>query len=137
MIPLRDKIPSQTFPFVTVLLIIINLVIFIYEVSLGPQLRNFIEIWGATPSKIINIQSNNPLIGLLIYSSLLTSIFLHGGWFHVIGNMWYLWIFGDNVEDSMGHARFFLFYLLCGLGAGLGHVFLNPESCRASDICCA
>jgi len=116
MIPLRDSQPSYSKPVVTTLLIVLNVVVFLYELSLDPFSRNhFITIYGVVPDRL------NAL-------SLLTSMFLHGGWLHVIGNMWFLWIFGDNVEDILGPGKFLALYLLCGLAAGLAHVALNADS---------
>ncbi len=116
MFPLRDAQPSYSRPVVTVLLIIVNLVIFLYEAMLDPFSRNhFIEVYGLVPDS-------------LRLSSLLTSMFLHGSWMHVLGNMWFLWIFGDNVEDVMGHGKYLLFYLLCGVAAAAGQMVINPGS---------
>jgi membrane associated rhomboid family serine protease len=116
MIPLRDVIPSRTTPYITVTLIVINAVAWFYEVSMPREnLAVFLQVYGVVP-------------GAFIPSTLLTSMFLHGGWSHVIGNMWYLWIFGDNVEDRLGHGRFLLFYLLCGVAAAVGQVLMDPGS---------
>lgn len=116
MIPLRDVIPSRTVPFVTVTLIVLNALAFLYELVLpAPDLEVFVRAYGVVPARLQT-------------STFLSSMFLHGGWAHVIGNMWYLWIFGDNVEDRMGHGRFLLFYLLCGTGAAIGHVMAEPQS---------
>jgi len=116
MIPLRDSQPSRSTPFVTYGLIIANVLVFLYEVSLDPFSANhFIATYGVVPSRL------DPL-------TLLTSMFLHGGWLHLIGNVWFLWIFGDNVEDILGHGKYLLFYLLCGILAALVHVMLNPEA---------
>jgi membrane associated rhomboid family serine protease len=114
--PLRDVIPSRTVPFVTIGFIVANVVGWLYELTL-PQdrLLTFLSAYGVVPARF------NP-------TSLLTSMFLHGGWFHLISNMWFLWIFGDNVEDRMGHRRYIVFYLLCGMGAAIGHVAVQPES---------
>lgn len=116
MIPLRDTQPSYSPPVVTVLLIVVNAVVFFYELSLDPFSRNhLIAVYGVVPDRFS-------------YLSLLTSMFLHGGWLHIIGNMWFLWIFGDNVEDILGHAQYLLFYLLCGIAAALAHIMTNPDS---------
>jgi membrane associated rhomboid family serine protease len=116
MIPLRDVIPSKTTPVVTVVLIAVNAAAWIYELALPRDtLSAFLNVYGVVPA------SFNP-------PAVLSSMFLHGSWSHFIGNMWYLWIFGDNVEDRMGHARFTAFYVLCGAGAALGHVALDPLS---------
>src|SRR5436853_3565593 len=116
MIPLRDVIPSRTTPYITVTIILINAVAWLYEVTLPHEaLNQFLTIYGVVPA-------------YFAWPTLVTSMFLHGSWSHVIGNMWYLWIFGDNVEDRVGHGGFILFYLLCGIAAGLGQVAVNPSS---------
>ena len=116
MLPLRDIIPSRTTPYVTVTLIVLNALAWFYEVSMPRgQLTEFLQAYGVVPAAFIP-------------STLLTSMFLHGGWSHVIGNMWYLWIFGDNVEDRLGHGRFVVFYLLCGIVAAFGQILMNPDS---------
>jgi membrane associated rhomboid family serine protease len=116
MIPLRDVIPSRTVPFVTATLILLNSAAWVLELSMSPRaLDHFVKLYGVVPGAFRPV-------------SLLTSMFLHGGWFHVIGNMWWLWIFGDNVEDTFGHGRFLVFYLLCGLTAGLGQIIMDPTS---------
>ncbi len=126
MLPIRDTVQSRTPPIVTVLLIVVNAVIFIYQISLGSRLDNFISHFGFVPTRFFYLlERGNIVFGVL---PLFTSMFLHGGWFHIIGNMWYLWIFGDNVEDRMGHIRFLIFYILCGICAGLAHGFMNFRS---------
>jgi membrane associated rhomboid family serine protease len=116
MIPLRDVIPSRTTPFITVTIIVINALAWLLEISMPPrELNEFLYVYGVVPAAFAP-------------PTLITSMFLHGGWMHVIGNMWYLWIFGDNVEDRLGHGRFIVFYLLCGFAAALGQVFMDPTS---------
>jgi membrane associated rhomboid family serine protease len=116
MIPLRDVIPSRTTPAVTVVLIVVNLAAWFYELSLpADRLVELVRIRGVVPAEL-----SSP--------TLVSSMFLHGSWLHVIGNMWFLWIFGDNVEDRMGHGRFLVFYLMCGIGAALGHAAMHPDS---------
>jgi membrane associated rhomboid family serine protease len=113
MIPLRDSQPSRNFPAITILLIVINVAVFLFEWSLEPFSRNhFVSTYGMVPAHFHA-------------SSLLTSMFLHGGWMHLIGNMWFLWIFGDNVEDVLGRPKYVVFYLACGVAAGLVHLFFN------------
>jgi len=107
MIPLRDVIPSRTTPYITISLVVINVLVFLYQLSLGGDINNFVFTYGLVPADFSWI-------------SVLTSMFLHGGFLHVAGNMLYLWIFGDNVEDRVGHGRFILFYLACGIAAALG-----------------
>src|SRR5215467_14710965 len=116
MIPLRDVIPSRTTPFITVTIIALNAAAWLFELSLTPTaLPRFLQVYGVVPAAF-----RAP--------TLLTSMFLHGSWSHVIGNMWYLWIFGDNVEDRLGHTRFIGFYLLCGSVAAVGQTVLDPKS---------
>ena len=116
MIPLRDVIPSRTTPYITVTIILINAAAWFYELAMPrEELNVFLQLFGVVPAAFVP-------------TTLLTSMFLHGGWSHVIGNMWYLWIFGDNVEDRMGHGRFVVFYLLCGFVAAVGQIVLDPES---------
>jgi len=114
MIPLRDIIQSRTTPFITITIITVNVLAWIFELGLPrEELENFLRVYGIVPATFHA-------------STVMTSMFLHGGWMHVIGNMWSLWIFGDNVEDRLGHARFLVFYLLCGIVAGLGQVAVEP-----------
>src|ERR687898_540572 len=116
MIPLRDVIPSRTTPYLTVTIIVLNAVAWMYELGLPrDELPLFLQQFGVVPA-------------YFTMPTLVSSMFLHGSWSHVLGNMWYLWIFGDNVEDRMGHARFVAFYLLCGIVAALGHVAMDPSS---------
>ena len=116
MIPLRDVIPTRTWPIVTVSLIVLNVVAFLHQVTLGPQeLELFVREWGLVPAAFG-------------WDRVITSMFLHGGWAHIGGNMLYLWIFGDNVEDRMGHVRYLIFYLLCGAAAALAQTYINTES---------
>ena len=116
MIPLRDVIPSRTTPYITITIIVLNALAWLFEVSLPHDVLNeFLTIYGVVPA-------------YFSWPTLITSMFLHGSWSHVIGNMWYLWIFGDNVEDRVGHGRFIFFYLLCGIAAALGQVAVNPSS---------
>jgi membrane associated rhomboid family serine protease len=116
VIPLRDVIPSRTTPVVTVTLIVANALVFLFQQSLGDrELQAFVMTWGLVPAAFS-------------WLAVLTSMFLHGGWAHFLGNMLYLWIFGDNVEDRLGHARYLGFYLLCGLAAALLQVAFSAGS---------
>lgn len=128
MIPIRDKTPSQTFPFVNIGLIIINIVVFMYEVSLGQEMGTLVQALGIKPANVIWLLNNEPANLPEMVFPFFSSMFVHGGWFHIIGNMWYLWIFGDNVEDRIGHTPYLIFYLLCGIAAGSTHVFFNQTS---------
>jgi membrane associated rhomboid family serine protease len=128
MIPLRDAIPSQSSPAVTVLLITLNVLAFLYELSLGKALDVFIMQYGAVPLRFILAGQMEEVSTVERFLPIFTSMFLHGGWLHLGGNMLYLWIFGDNVEDRLGHVRFLLFYLACGLAAALAQIYINPTS---------
>jgi rhomboid family protein len=128
MIPFRDNIPSRTFPIINVSLIIVNVLVFLFELSLGSRtLETFIAAFGVVPFRTLSA-SQLHLSPAAVGIPYLTSMFLHGGWMHLIGNMWYLWIFGDNVEDRLGHFRYLVFYLLCGIGAGFVHTVMNAHS---------
>ena len=116
MIPLRDSQPSYSKPIVTGGLIVANVLIFLYEISLDAFSANhLIALYGIVPDH-------------LQIHTVVTSMFLHGGWLHLIGNMWFLWIYGDNVEDILGHGKYLLFYLLCGAVAGGIHIAFNAAS---------
>jgi membrane associated rhomboid family serine protease len=127
MIPLKDDLPTRTFPFVTLVLIAANILIFFYEISLGPRSERFLFTWGAIPFNLVyGIESGKSPIPIV--ATLFTSMFLHGGFMHVAGNMLYLWIFGNNIEDVMGHVRFIFFYLICGIAAVYSHALLDSTS---------
>lgn len=128
MIPLRDSNPTERFPLVTVLLIVVNGIVFLYELSLGEKgAQAMLGAFALVPARLAS--GNLPVPGTVpVGVTVLTSMFLHGGFLHVIGNMLYLWIFGNNVEDAMGRLRFAVFYLLCGTAAAMGHAFLNLRS---------
>ena len=128
MIPLRDENPSGTVPVITRALISVNAIAFVYELTLGPELKSFIYAWGMVPARLsLALRfGEEPVVAPSLTT--LTSMFLHGGWLHLVGNMWYLWIFGDNIEDRLGHLRFLVFYLLAGIVAALLHYALNQAS---------
>jgi membrane associated rhomboid family serine protease len=131
LFPLFDDNPlrSVSFQFVTVTLIGLNVAVFLWEVALGAGLERAIYAYGAIPAVVFGEARLPPgLAAVPPWATLLTSMFLHGGWMHLIGNMLFLWIFGDNVEDSMGHFRFLIFYLLCGVLAALLHAVSEPGS---------
>jgi len=132
MIPLKDTIPSEKYPIVTLLLIMANISVFFYEISLGRYLPEFVKFAGVVPARFFAPRLTVRQAPLGRYFPIFTSLFLHGGWVHLLGNMLYLWIFADNVEDRLGHFRFPLFYLLCGFGASLAHIFANPTSSEPS-----
>jgi len=128
MIPIRDRNPSGTFPYVTIGIIIINVLIFLYELSLGSGLGEFIMKFGVVPLKVSYYSQVPDLTFINTFFPFISSMFLHGGFVHLIGNMWFLWIFGDNIEDKLGHFKFIAFYFLCGIIASSVHVFFNSQS---------
>jgi membrane associated rhomboid family serine protease len=128
MIPIRDRNPSGTFPYVTIGIIIVNILFFLYELSLGSGLGEFIMKFGVVPLKVRYYFQASDLTFISTFFPFISSMFLHGGFIHLIGNMWFLWIFGDNIEDKLGHFRFIAFYFLCGIIASCVHVFFNSQS---------
>ncbi|MCA9500862.1 MAG: rhomboid family intramembrane serine protease, partial [Nitrospira sp.] len=130
MIPLRDDNPTEITPVVTVAFIVSCSLVFLYEISLSmPNGEAFVYMYGAIPAVVLGHAQLPPeLVSLPAYGTLLSSMFLHGGWMHLIGNMLYLWIFGNNIEDVMGHTKFVLFYLICGVLAAFSHALMDPES---------
>lgn len=124
MIPLRDDNPTRTVSFITVGLIAVNALVFIYELRLPgeEQSKMFFAEFALTPAHLTHAPS------AAACATVFTSMFLHAGWMHLIGNMWFLWIFGNNIEDSVGHFKFILFYLLCGLAAAAAQVAISPNS---------
>lgn len=128
MIPIRDTNPSRSFPIMTISLIIINVIIFLFEVSAGRNLEVLFSQFALIPDKYFSFTARSGFNYIERFYPFITSQFLHGGWLHVIGNMWFLWIFGDNIEDRLGPFKYILFYLLCGVAAGLTHVYTNPSS---------
>jgi len=128
MIPLRDSNPSGTVPVVTITLIVINGIMWLYELSLGPGAETFVNEYGLTPVKLVSYYRFEGGFTANALTPLFTSMFMHGGWLHIIGNMWFLWVFGDNVEDRLGHVQYLVFYMLCGIGASLIHVAFHPLS---------
>ncbi|MFL5538354.1 MAG: rhomboid family intramembrane serine protease [Longimicrobiaceae bacterium] len=129
MIPLRDDNPTELTPVVTVTLIVLNLAAWVVLQGAGMdmgRLQASVIHYGTVPCEITHACVRKD--GGLGWAELFTSMFMHGGWDHILGNMLFLWVFGNNIEDSMGHVRFIVFYLVCGLAAGLAHVFLMPQS---------
>ena len=130
MIPIKDTILRRAYPYATLLIIIVNLLVFALELSLPPRIRNdFIYVFGLVPARYSHHRWAHLLgVHLDAYWPFVTNLFLHGGWLHIIGNMWFLYLFGDNVEDRLGHCRFLFFYLLAGVAANLIHFFVNQDS---------
>jgi len=122
MLPIRDTIRSRSFPLVNWIIILANAAAFYYELRIGPSaLNGFIDTWGLVPARFwAALQS--------AWVTIFSSMFLHGGWFHILSNMWVLFIFGDNVEDRMGSGRYLIFYLLSGVAAALTQAFFLPNS---------
>ncbi len=137
MFPLKDHNPTRTRPYVTFFLVAVNVVVFAYELMLGDRVAGFVAGWGAVPYELSHFED---LVGPMgggfehtagpsfIPLTLISSMFMHGSVMHIFGNMLYLWIFGNNVEDVLGHVKYFVFYILCGILAGLAHVLFNPSS---------
>ena len=130
MLPIGDEdVRGGPPPIVTWALIALNVIAFLLEVS-RPEaaLQTFIQSWGVVPREYAATRDLAPLIAAPFWTTLFTSMFLHGGWLHLGGNMLYLWIFGDNIERSMGAVKFLLFYLVCGLAASAAHILVNLQS---------
>ena len=131
MLPIGDdELPGGGSRLVTLALVVANVLAFFLELSRPSEgaLQSFIQAWGVVPREYSAHTDLAPHIPLPFWSTLLTSMFLHGGWMHLGGNMLYLWIFGDNLEKVMGHLRFLIFYLVCGVAAGLTHIAFNARS---------
>ncbi|WP_447979161.1 rhomboid family intramembrane serine protease [Candidatus Nitrospira bockiana] len=130
MIPLRDDNPTQITPVVTVAFIVLCSLVFFYQAALPPQPGElFVYRFGAIPAAVFGQAALPPQIEVIPpFLTLITSMFLHGSWMHLIGNMLYLWIFGNNIEDVMGHARFIVFYIVCGILAVYAHALTDPGS---------
>lgn len=134
MFPINDNNPTNTKAYVTYTIVVINILIFIYEISLTPpQLERFFQIYAVIPKELTanfsGITVNQPIPEPL---TLITSQFLHGGFAHIFGNMLFLWIFGNNIEDQLGHLKYLIFYLACGVLAGLSQWFFSTQSALPS-----
>lgn len=130
MIPLHDDNPTERPPIVTITWIVACALVFLYQASLPEDSGNtFVFQYGAIPALVFG-EADLPEMGVAspAYATLITSMFLHGGWMHLIGNMLYLWVFGNNIEDAMGHAKYIAFYLTCGILAALSHALTDPSS---------
>ncbi|MGV1099392.1 rhomboid family intramembrane serine protease [Thiovibrio sp. JS02] len=126
MFPLKDDIPSKSFPVVNLWLIVVNVLCFLYQLSLGPGLEPFVVDYGFIPARFVAELRANLFPGSVV--PIFSSMFLHGSLLHVFSNMWMLWIFGDNVEDRMGHGRYLFFYLLCGVAAAFTQFGVSPQA---------
>jgi membrane associated rhomboid family serine protease len=133
MIPIRDDTPRFSAPFVTYFIIALNTLVFLFELSVSEQgrgaLNGLIYHFGVVPLRFDHILAAWPASSLTgLFLPILTSMFLHASWLHLIGNMWFLWIFGDNIEDYLGHFSYLFFYLVCGFAAAITHILLNAGS---------
>lgn len=130
MIPLHDDNPTHINPVITITIIVMCVLVFLWQQFLEPDAQQrLVYSFGVIPATLLGGQVLPPdLVRIPAWTTLLTSMFLHGGWMHLIGNMLYLWIFGNNIEDVMGHKRFIVFYLTCGLGAALAQALPNVDS---------
>jgi membrane associated rhomboid family serine protease len=133
MIPIGDdNRDRRSTPYVTYTLVALNVLVFLYMLTLGGQSGElFVDQWGVIPARFTDqaaFQAANPEITSPLYFTLISAMFLHGGWLHIGGNMLFLWVFGDNVEDAMGHLRFIIFYLIVGIAGNLTHIFFNQTS---------
>jgi membrane associated rhomboid family serine protease len=128
MIPIRDAIRSKNFPAVNVIIIVINVLAFLWELFQGPDLREAFYLFGIVPIRYSDPEISIQFTKFQQFLPFLTSMFLHGGLFHILGNMWFLYIFGDNIEDRLGHIRYFIFYLFCGVVAGFVQLYTSWNS---------
>src|ERR1035437_7002793 len=129
MIPLYDDVPRTSWPLITVALIAINCFVFLREVSLYPYPRNrMIQKYALVPARTVAFLQGQPVSPARAVVPLISSMFLHGGWLHLIGNMWFLWLFGDNVEDRVGHMRYVFLYLLSGLAGAVLQLLMSADS---------
>lgn len=127
MFPLRDSIPSFRPPVINVMVILSCVAVFVYQLTLGPALQQFIEARAFVPARLFFPGAFDTGVAFALGTTVF-SMFLHGGWLHLIGNMWFLWVFGDNVEDALGHLRYLVFYLVCGVAAALTQGVMDPGS---------
>ena len=128
MIPIRDTIRSKTYPVVNLFIIAANIAVYLYQLSLGPQVEIFIVTYALIPARYTATEIAVHFTTSQQLAAVFSFMFLHGGLWHLLGNMWSLYIFGDNVEDRLGHVRYLAFYILCGLVSGLSHLVLNWHS---------
>jgi len=127
MFPIKDNIPARHFPMVNVWLIIVNVLCFLYQLQLGPRVGRLMLEYGFVPARFMAMQQHD-FFDLSRFAPVLSCMFLHGGLMHLLSNMWMLWVFGDNVEDSMGHLRYLAFYLLCGSVSVFAQAWAAPYS---------
>ena len=123
-----DSALRGRFHLVTILLIVANVIVFFIQLAQGPDIERFFMKWSVIPLEYSRGADIPPAIPVPFWSTLFTSMFMHGGWMHLFGNMLYLWIFGDNVEDSMGHVKYLVFYLICGVAAAFAQILTDADS---------
>ncbi|MDP2944871.1 MAG: rhomboid family intramembrane serine protease [Atribacterota bacterium] len=128
MFPIWDDVPTKKFPLITVILIALNSMVFLYQVSLGERFTEFIHSMGLLPFEITTHVDLFPSGPSPIYLTIFSSMFMHGSIVHLLGNMLFLWIFGNNIEDYLGRKKFVIFYLICGIAAAFTQIFFNPDS---------
>jgi len=128
MLPIGDSVRSRTFPYVNLAIIIANFLVFFYELSLGNEVDSFLRDWGVVPRSITDYFDNPGDYPYRVIFTPITAMFLHGGWFHILGNMLFLWVFGDNVEDAIGHVSYLFFYLLAGIAAATAQIWVDTGS---------
>jgi membrane associated rhomboid family serine protease len=128
MLPIGDSVRSRTFPFVNLTIITANFLVFFYELSLGNDVNSFLYDWGAVPSFVTDYFDHPGDYPYRVLFTPITAMFLHGGWFHILGNMIFLWVFGDNVEDAIGHVSYLFFYLLGGVAAATAQIWIDTGS---------
>ena len=125
MIPYKDDNPSYSFPFVTLGIIVLNVIVFVFEITAPSGMREVTYAYGAIPQNLMTFEKTQPIPPA---ATVFSSMFMHGGFLHIAGNMLYLWIFGDNIEDKLGHIRFAVFYLFCGIVAAYSYAVTSPGS---------
>jgi membrane associated rhomboid family serine protease len=125
LIPYKDDNPTYSVPYVTIGIIISNIIIFLLEIISPPGMEKTVYAYGAVPQYILTFEKLQPVHPAL---TVFTAMFMHGGFFHLGGNMLYLWIFGNNIEDKLGHLRFIIFYIFCGIVAAYSHAIIDPHS---------
>lgn len=128
MIPIGDSVRTRTFPYVNIALIIANCLVFFYEVGFAGNISKLFFDWAVVPAELTDYLGNPGDHSLRVLFTPITAMFLHGGWFHIGGNMIFLWVFGDNVEDALGHVRYLVFYFVCGIAAAAAQVWVDPDS---------
>ncbi|HJX61893.1 MAG TPA: rhomboid family intramembrane serine protease [Dehalococcoidia bacterium] len=128
MIPVGDNVRSRTFPYVNLAIIIANFLVFFYELSLGNEVDSFLRDWGVVPGLVTDYFDHPGDHPYRVLFTPITSMFIHGGWFHILGNMIFLWVFGDNVEDAIGHVSYLFFYVLAGIAAATAQIWVDTGS---------